>query len=607
MSSSLSPQVSVNILKNGTPDLPGVSTTTLLMAGPATRGPISSAQAITSSSQFSRVFGNPDSSSYSAESAQGFFNNGGQVLYFTRVIHYYDLTVPTLSDTTSAYAAYASVTLTGFGGSVVKVSAIGPGSYGNGLSVSIAQENTKIGQTAADIPSGTVPQTVTVTPACASRINVGDTILVTDAIPTNLSAIRAYVIQKVGNIIYISTPPHVSFADIPSGSQVVLETFRLSVIENGVVTQGPISGLRMCPLSPQYFVNVLNDGNIENQITVADLYNTGSPLVITGNTTKLVGDDPRPAAAGGTFLTGGLDGTAAITDADYIGVQSGKTGLYALDQTKGALLVVPGLTSKTGLIGIQSYVDARQDLFAILDPPLGLSASAMALFKTGGDSSGSVPISSSNCAIYHPNIKISDPISGLPSVFPPSGFMAGTYVRCDKTRNVGKAPAGTNDGKIVGAIGVETVLSPGDKDLLYPANVNPIEVTSTGVCAMGSRTCAIGDEFNQINKQRTFLFIRQTFLTETQFVLFENNDPTTRAAVSRVLRNFMDKLWRQGVLVGATADQAYYVNCSESNNPPSVINSGKIKATVGAAVGTPGEFLDIDLYQLTASSVGQLG
>ena len=56
----------------------------------------------------------------------------------------------------------------------------------------------------------------------------------------------------------------------------------------------------------------------------------------------------RPALGSGilTALTGGDDGLTGLSDADYIGVQARRTGMYVFDEVDDALqLATPGVSS----------------------------------------------------------------------------------------------------------------------------------------------------------------------------------------------------------------------------------------------------------------------
>src|SRR3989339_1187847 len=65
-----------------------ISTAACGMIGIAEKGPINKPTLVTSWEQFVRKFGSYINDGYLAYAARAFFDNGGQVLYVNRVVHY---------------------------------------------------------------------------------------------------------------------------------------------------------------------------------------------------------------------------------------------------------------------------------------------------------------------------------------------------------------------------------------------------------------------------------------------------------------------------------------------------------------------------------------
>jgi len=76
-----------------------------------------------------------------------------------------------------------------------------------------------------------------------------------------------------------------------------------------------------------------------------------------------------------------------------------------------------------------------------------------------------------------------------------------------------------------------------------------------------------------------------------QWAVFEPNDVVTRAKLQLGLRNFLFVLWQRGALAGGTADEAFFVRCDETNNPPAARTDGRLLAEVGVAAVRPLEFI----------------
>ena len=57
------------------------------------------------------------------------------------------------------------------------------------------------------------------------------------------------------------------------------------------------------------------------------------------------------------------------------------------------------------------------------------------------------------------------------------------------------------------------------------------------------------------------------------------------------ISSFLEELWRQGALDGATPEDAFYVRCDATTNPPEVVNQGKLIAEIGVKPPDPAEFV----------------
>jgi Bacteriophage tail sheath protein len=61
--------------------------------------------------------------------------------------------------------------------------------------------------------------------------------------------------------------------------------------------------------------------------------------------------------------------------------------------------------------------------------------------------------------------------------------------------------------------------------------------------------------------------------------------------------SFLNNLWMQGALVGATPEQAFFILCDETNNPASSVDEGKLVVDVGIAPVKPAEFVIFRISQ----------
>lgn len=75
-----------------------------------------------------------------------------------------------------------------------------------------------------------------------------------------------------------------------------------------------------------------------------------------------------------------------------------------------------------------------------------------------------------------------------------------------------------------------------------------------------------------------------------------------RLVVEETVRRYLQTQFDLGALKGRTSEQAFFVRCDESNNPPSVEESGTLVIEVGVALKTPAEFILIHIGQQEAGA-----
>jgi phage tail sheath protein FI len=85
--------------------------------------------------------------------------------------------------------------------------------------------------------------------------------------------------------------------------------------------------------------------------------------------------------------------------------------------------------------------------------------------------------------------------------------------------------------------------------------------------------------------------IENAILDAMQWAVFEPNNPTLRALVRRSCLTLLDTLWQRGAFAGQSKDEAYYVRCDGTNNPPSAQANGELQVDIGIAAVRPAEFI----------------
>ena len=310
----------------------------------------------------------------------------------------------------------------------------------------------------------------------------------------------------------------------------------------------------------------------------------------------------------GTYaLSGG--GSQPLSAAEFIGDPGERTGLGGLEPIDEVRLVLcPDVMTgydgseeaKKRIKMIQTAMIAHCEklryCFAVLDTPPGLNPQQAKEWRSF------VNFDTSYADMYYPWIEVPD-LSGSGSIsklVPPSGHVVGIYNRTDANRGVHKAPA--ND-VILGAINLEVNLSKGEQDVLNPIGVNCIRAfPGRGIRVWGARTLSSNGAWRYINVRRLFIMIEASMEAGLSWVVFEPNDSTLWAKVTRDVTSFLRVVWRSGALFGNTPEQAFYVKCDEELNPLEIRDLGQLIIEVGIAPVKPAEFVIFQIAQWTASA-----
>ena len=258
--------------------------------------------------------------------------------------------------------------------------------------------------------------------------------------------------------------------------------------------------------------------------------------------------------------------------------------LEAVDEV--AIVAAPGVATDAVRSAIVEHCKALGDRFAILDGPevVGSNGTLNLDLLDPAKQGRVVPASSDYGAFYFPWLQVFDPATSIqdPSgpglqYVPPSGHVAGIYARVDGQRGVHKAPANE---VVRGALGLRYPISRPQQDGLNPNGVNVIRDLNGNIRVWGARTIG-GDrnaEWKYVNVRRLFIFLRESIDQGTQWVVFEPNDATLWAKITRNVTAFLTNVWRDGALFGSTPAEAFYVKCDEETNPPEARDVGRVVA-----------------------------
>jgi len=263
-------------------------------------------------------------------------------------------------------------------------------------------------------------------------------------------------------------------------------------------------------------------------------------------------------------------------------------GFKAVDEI--AIVALPGATSDAAQNALIDHCENEhlQDRFAVLDGRPTDVATREAIQGGTRDSS--------YAAIYHPWVRVYDPVSNGLLTVPPSGYVAGVFARVDAERGVHKAPANE---VVRGALDVATAVSREDQAGLNPDDINVIRKFGGNITIYGARTLGGREnaEWRYVSVRRLFLFLRDSINAGVQWTVFEPNDAALWGKLRRNVSAFLTNVWRSGALVGATPDEAFFVRCDATINTPDVQATGQVVAEIGVAVVRPAEFVIFRISQ----------
>lgn len=372
------------------------------------------------------------------------------------------------------------------------------------------------------------------------------------------------------------------------------DQFDVVVTSGGVIVES-FPNLSMNPTNERFVQTIINDANNGSNLIAATSLDTTAPFALPRFVTQA--------------LTGGDDGITSLADTDFIGNATDGNGLRAFDSVLDlATLAVPGRATAAVHQALVAYCqDTRGgSVFPVLDPPANQTAAQMVTYAR---TTAALTGLSEFGALYWPRVKVLNPKKSVYGssdqiTVAPSGHILGVYARKDASRPGGvyEAPAGIEDGRLVGVLGFETneCLLPEKRDLVYPARINPL-TSAPGVAPYidGSRTLKGNGNFPYIGERRGVIFIEQSLKASLQFARHKNNTEELRAQVFRTSQKFLLDQMNAGAFRSKEPAKAFFVDVSDALNPPSAVFAGRLRARYGLATNKPAEFIILEFTQDT--------
>lgn len=596
------------------------------------------AVAVESFDEYRRLFGGFEGPGLLPYAVASFFEQGGQRAYIARIVSdYRDKLDPTKSDPVTNAAAVASGVVPGAGtiAQPLKLRARNEGSWGNLLRAALDFTARPIEFEASDVTSLTVDVSFELPQGALLRLTLDN-------------AERLRVLRLIANITRQERVTSAGFVNKATFDQPVgVDVMSAEVVE-GILSIDDGDGRRerherlgFSALHRRWIATVLC---YESQLVFPD--QSWSNLEMIPRDFDLL-----PAGWSAAF-EGGADRYAEITPDDFfddkwtLGDEEPGNGVYALTQLSDlSLVVAPDLYSpyplsptkpvidpvslagpefercvdlppkpqeqtmpefdlaglrldpklpgdRDKIIALQKRLvdlaDVLRSFIALVDVPPGLNQRQILNWR--------VQFNSDFAAAYHPWLQVSrrgDSRDALVRV-PPSAVAAGVIAKQELAFGVPQGPANVLAAEI---IAVDDVVSPARHDELHPQGINVYLRERDGIRLTAARTLSRDPQWRQLSVRRLITMIIRALQQQMQWAVFEPNNSALRFDVRLALESYLRQLFRLGAFRGATDEEAYFVRCDETNNPPYIADAGRLIAEVGVAPAEPLEFIVVRLIR----------
>jgi hypothetical protein len=573
MAFQISPGINVSEY-NLTTVVPSVATTQGGIAGIFSWGPVNQRVLVTSETDLVNTFGKPTNDNYET------FFTAADFLAYSNQLYVVRVTETTSNNATATGSGqFLTAEAAEANSSVGTIIARYPGVLGNSLKVSICQNANVYSNSVSGVSINTGSNTATNVDDFAKLV-VGDILTVGNtsigyqdlvvssassnttvsfttkySLSANLSAstaTRKWAYYKNVAKVPAANSVHIAVVDedgdISGTPGTVLEIYeQVSVLSNAKKPDG----------TSNYYKNIVN--------------NKSKWVYATGNTIATTGTAAYSSLTGGTsgtektatfgILTSGYDKFVSPNDVDVSFILSGKPR---------------GGTVQTGLANyiIDNICEVRKDCMAFISPSAndvtnvlsaaGSEVADMITFRNA--------LSSSSFAVMDTGYKYRyDRYNDVYRYVPMNGDIAGLLARTSQEKDPWYSPAGYNRGKLKNVVKLAFNPNAAQRDILYPADINPvISENAQGTLLFGDKTL-IGNNsaFDRINVRRLFIVLEKAIAEAAKSTLFEFNDAFTRAQFKNLIEPFLrDVQGRRGIY-------DFKVVCDDTNNTPQVIDSNQ--------------------------------
>lgn len=361
--------------------------------------------------------------------------------------------------------------------------------------------------------------------------------------------------------------------------------------------------LSMYDAADKYVETAINDEAAGSRYIVATDLDADPP--------GLGADTPATDAAK-VSLAGGTDETIGLVDSDWIGSQTGRTGLYAMDSDLEFMpFAFVGNNNAAPVHAAVAYAESKLFLEFIGYTTIGIdSTAAIAYRKT------TLGVNSKYGNLYAGGIKVLDPAQNSATAkrsIAGVGAMMGIRARVDNLPDPNGGPWQTpggegSYGEIYDAQDVATVYDDTEHGLMNVAGINVIRKFGRNdpVLVWGGRTLYqnADKKWRYINTTRFFQFVEKSIADSTRWAVLRNNDFRLWGRLKDRVDEFLTGLMPRRAFPTSDKTLAFYVKSGVTDGvmDQTNIDNGEVISEVGLAPQKPGEFVQFWFTQFEAGT-----
>lgn len=402
------------------------------------------------------------------------------------------------------------------------------------------------------------------------------------AVPAKRAAatMPAGLVRTAGGLEYFASIEAVSPGVWADGARVAI-TFRRA----GVAAQPEVDLIVDVPDEPREFYRGLNPAESDAwplRLVRFVRRDPATPYAAPASGPRIAHDE--------AILGGGVDPVA-----DRVGYLDALS--FFAEEAEIALVCFPELQRDPRTASYRDEVlesaieqaEGLHDRLVLLDLPTDKRDAAAAIAWAGALRT-TLQKSARAAAVYHPPVKVSDPLAASePRVrtIGAIGPAAGLISRIDRLRGAHYTPANAT---LDDVLDVTQAFNERERGELNAAGVNVLRcIAGKGIQVWGGRT--LGDEYRFVAHRRLVHRLVRAIRRVAAPLVFDVNGPELWLMIVRGITTLLLRAWRAGALKGARPQDAFVVRCDETTNGQAA--EGQVVCEVQIAPAVPMEFITL--------------